>query len=302
MINGKERVECEAILLELSSDDLNSLLLTVTNKKIVTTSCKESIDAILDYSSSSAELLGRKKVKRDVLFNYLHKKGERLPTTSDKDTLVQHIVKRCGGHLSEHKVVEAKHLTASSPAYVSPLSQSTSIAPNPRGYVVQEANQTLSQEFVDWFYPVLNGQMNEINTSSWSSDHFTPDCVLECSNNTDTVEQFYGAEETYDKFTRMIRSDRVLFNVNTTPNGHRAVINPHGLAKVAACGTLHQYTADNHSCLVGIFEQLFGLIRDPNDQNRWKIKFSKLLVKLTGNYNEANGLSSSLQEQLNSEL
>jgi hypothetical protein len=40
---------------------------------------------------------------------------------------------------------------------------------------------------------------------------------------------------------------------------------------VLACGTLHQ----QDKC-VGVFEQLFGLIRDPLACNNWKIKYTEL--------------------------
>ena len=44
-------------------------------------------------------------------------------------------------------------------------------------------------------------------------------------------------------------------------------LDPHGLVLVLACGTLH-----NQATVCGFFEQVFGLIRDPDSENNWKIK------------------------------
>ena len=47
-------------------------------------------------------------------------------------------------------------------------------------------------------------------------------------------------------------------------------LDPHGLVLVLACGTLH-----NQATVCGFFEQVFGLIRDPDSENNWKIKHTE---------------------------
>uniref|UniRef100_A0A673Y9K3 Uncharacterized protein n=1 Tax=Salmo trutta TaxID=8032 RepID=A0A673Y9K3_SALTR len=59
-----------------------------------------------------------------------------------------------------------------------------------------------------------------------------------------------------------------------TKSGLKALSSPHGLALVAVAGTIHR----DREC-VGIYEQAFGLLRSPLDQNKWKIKFMVLKVK-----------------------
>jgi hypothetical protein len=44
-------------------------------------------------------------------------------------------------------------------------------------------------------------------------------------------------------------------------------LDPHGLVLVLVCGTLH-----NQADVCGVFEQVFGLVRDPTSDNNWKIK------------------------------
>uniref|UniRef100_A0A8C6NS75 Chromosome 3 open reading frame 38 n=1 Tax=Nothobranchius furzeri TaxID=105023 RepID=A0A8C6NS75_NOTFU len=56
--------------------------------------------------------------------------------------------------------------------------------------------------------------------------------------------------------------------------GWLALASPHGLVLVGVAGTIHR----DSSCL-GIFEQTFGLIRSPLDENSWKVKFINLKIK-----------------------
>uniref|UniRef100_A0AAY5K7U9 Uncharacterized protein n=1 Tax=Esox lucius TaxID=8010 RepID=A0AAY5K7U9_ESOLU len=53
-----------------------------------------------------------------------------------------------------------------------------------------------------------------------------------------------------------------------------ALSSPHGLVLVAVAGTIHRDTV----CL-GVYEQVFGLIRSPLEQNSWKIKFVNLKIR-----------------------
>uniref|UniRef100_H2YJE3 Uncharacterized protein n=1 Tax=Ciona savignyi TaxID=51511 RepID=H2YJE3_CIOSA len=261
MLRGNERETCQSIVLLLQDSDLYSLFQTVTNKKIYASSNEEAVAAILDYSASIEELLSRKKVKRDVLFDYLHQKGERLSTATDKETLILHIKSLC--NKGKMKIPAKQHII---PGNATSLNQerTSCAAPCPSAVKIQITNERLSQEFVTWFYPMLNAQRSNKSAYDWKPDHFTPDCFLECSNGVDTVERHIGGLVTHDKFMEMVCRDNVIFNVNSTPTGHRACINEYGMAKVAACGTVHRYITESQSTLVGIFEQLFGLIRDPD--------------------------------------
>uniref|UniRef100_A0A3Q0QS48 Chromosome 3 open reading frame 38 n=1 Tax=Amphilophus citrinellus TaxID=61819 RepID=A0A3Q0QS48_AMPCI len=69
-------------------------------------------------------------------------------------------------------------------------------------------------------------------------------------------------------------SVKVRQDVRETPHGLKALTSPHGLVLVAVAGTIHRDAA----CL-GIFEQIFGLIRSPLENNSWKIKFVNLKVR-----------------------
>uniref|UniRef100_A0A3B4AM08 Uncharacterized protein n=1 Tax=Periophthalmus magnuspinnatus TaxID=409849 RepID=A0A3B4AM08_9GOBI len=66
---------------------------------------------------------------------------------------------------------------------------------------------------------------------------------------------------------------RLIFSPNLDANGLKTLASPHGLVLVAVAGTIHR----DVSCL-GIFEQIFGLIKSPVDNN-WKIKFINLKIR-----------------------
>lgn len=51
----------------------------------------------------------------------------------------------------------------------------------------------------------------------------------------------------------------------------------HGLVLILCCGTLHTHA----SVTVGVFESVFGLMRDPFAENNWKIKNIKMQLQST---------------------
>jgi Domain of unknown function (DUF4518) len=49
----------------------------------------------------------------------------------------------------------------------------------------------------------------------------------------------------------------------------------HGIVLILCCGTLHTHA----SVSVGVFESVFGLMRDPFSENNWKIKNIKMQLR-----------------------
>lgn len=87
-------------------------------------------------------------------------------------------------------------------------------------------------------------------------------------------EEFLGAELVSLRLLALTKEERLLLSPNLEPHGLKALASPHGLVLVAVAGTIHRDTA----CL-GIFEQIFGLIRSPLEKNSWKIKFVNLKIR-----------------------
>lgn len=55
-------------------------------------------------------------------------------------------------------------------------------------------------------------------------------------------------------------------------------MDPHGLVLILCCGTLHAQHS-HESVSEGVFESVFGLLRDPFSDNNWKIKSIKLQMQ-----------------------
>lgn len=84
-------------------------------------------------------------------------------------------------------------------------------------------------------------------------------------------EEFNGAEAVL-AFLRTIPNDYQLFmHLNIDHAGTQGRAEPTGLVFVLACGTLHKSNE-----LVGTFETVFGISRDPMLDNNWRIKCIKL--------------------------
>jgi hypothetical protein len=88
------------------------------------------------------------------------------------------------------------------------------------------------------------------------------------------MEEFHGSELTSLRLLALARDERLLLSPNLDPPGLKVLSSPHGLVLVAVAGTIHR----DDVCL-GVYEQVFGLIRSPLEQNSWKIKFVNLKIK-----------------------
>ncbi len=141
--------------------------------------------------------------------------------------------------------------------------------------------QELAKQFVTWFFQQLNSlnpqfAQGSSTTGDWGPQHFFNDCKLKLNlqSQDSRTDLFEGAELVAERFCDLIQSEGLLFNPNLEADGTKGVNDPHGLVLAFVCGTIHR----EGSCL-GVFEQRFGLVRDPLNQNNWKIKFTDLNVK-----------------------
>lgn len=56
----------------------------------------EAVEAILAFTSTAAELLRRKKMKREILFRYLYSEGISVTPAADKMTIVRRVLQHWG--------------------------------------------------------------------------------------------------------------------------------------------------------------------------------------------------------------
>lgn len=146
--------------------------------------------------------------------------------------------------------------------------------------------QQLAEYFIPWFYKILNSfnTLSDNSSQEWGPQHFWEDAkgsVLLVSDE-QVFDECQGAMAVSAKLQELVCKEKILFNANIT--GARGQIDAYGFVKISVGGTVHRFS----NCL-GIFEQSFGLIRDPQMQNNWKIKFTELKLKAQQQQNEVEG-------------
>ncbi|XP_041856872.1 uncharacterized protein C3orf38 homolog [Melanotaenia boesemani] len=259
-LSEKERLGLKKILGFMTTGDLISLSNTVTNKMIVVENVAEAVETILSFSKNAEELLRRKKVQRDLIFKYLAKEGVTMSPNSEKHQLIKRTLE----------------LWSSAKANDNVPQQPT--ASNSRDIKEGFDPLVLGQQFCQWFFQLLNSQNPSLGQQpqEWGPQHFWPDVRLQLAARAaiEQTDELLGAEMVSLRLLALTSAERLFFCPNLEPHGLKALASPHGLVLVGVAGTIHRDSA----CL-GIFEQIFGLIRSPLDKNSWKIKFINLKIK-----------------------
>uniref|UniRef100_A0A1A8R9E8 Chromosome 3 open reading frame 38 n=3 Tax=Nothobranchius TaxID=28779 RepID=A0A1A8R9E8_9TELE len=258
-LSKTETIGLKKILNLMTAEDLMSLSDTVTNKLIVVENVSEATETILSFSKNAEELLRRRKVQRDLIFKYLVKEGVTMSPNSEKHQLVK------------------RALELWSPVKET-LQQPTTSDSTDVKVEVNFDPLVLGQQFCQWFFQLLNSQNPSLGHQplQWGPQHFWPDVKLRLLSrtNVEEMEEFTGAELVSLRLLALTGGERLHFSPNLEPHGMNALASPHGLVLVGVAGTIHRES----SCL-GIFEQTFGLIRSPLDENSWKVKFINLKIK-----------------------
>uniref|UniRef100_A0A8C5LJ21 Chromosome 3 open reading frame 38 n=1 Tax=Leptobrachium leishanense TaxID=445787 RepID=A0A8C5LJ21_9ANUR len=258
-LNAQEKAGSRQLLEQLDTADLMSLTDTVTKSLIRVFSREEAIDAILVYSANATELLKRRKVHRDIIFKYLA--DQRIPVlpSSDKNQLIQHAINYWQDPGERPKPKTASQAKAEVPSHLGSLDC-----------------QLLGEQFCRWFYQLLNSQnpMLGQDKGPWGPQHFWEDAVLKFAYSTmeENMEEYSGAQMTSLRLLALTREEKLVFNPNIDAKGLKCVTSAHGLVVVAVAGTILR-----NNVWLGVFEQVFGLIRCPIGDN-WKIRFVNLKV------------------------
>ncbi|KAI7790463.1 uncharacterized protein C3orf38 homolog [Triplophysa rosa] len=256
-LSVKEQSGCKKLLKLVSEEDLLALKDTVTNRLIAVESAEEAVDAIIIYSQDAEELLKRKKVHRDVIFKYLASEGVVILPNPEKHQLIRMTLEFwSSGEISSREIGDG-------------LSDLTA----------------LGKQFCQWFFSLLNSQNPTYGqvVQEWGPQHFWPDVRLKlllCTGE-QRVDEFNGAELVSQRLYALVGQERLSFCPNLERFGFKCISSPHGLVLVAVAGTIHRDNA-----FLGIFDQVFGLIRSPQDNNHWKIKFVNVKIKSQSDFSE----------------
>lgn len=144
---------------------------------------------------------------------------------------------------------------------------------NDRSLRQTNEDQQMAIQFSQWFYQRLNACA--IAPDDLFRDVFLHLCIVG-SDSSRSVERFDGSELVASRLCAFITEERLIFNPNATLDGVRGMSDPHGRRVIFVCGTVHQ---DDR--VLGLFEQQFGLVRDPTAENNWKVRSTRLALSTT---------------------
>ncbi|XP_013007323.1 uncharacterized protein C3orf38 homolog isoform X1 [Cavia porcellus] len=270
-LSQSEMEGCHNLLGLLDNDEIMSLCDTVTNRLVQPKDRQGAIRTIIMYSQSVEELLRRRKVHREVIFKYLATQGVVIPPSTEKHNLIQH-AKEYWEKLAKLKLKETSQ----------PLRKKEDI----RLFEQQEKEDKkaekvdfchLGKEFCHWFFKLLNSQNPLMGPpqDEWGPQHFWNDVKLRFYYRTSeqNVIDYHGADIVSLRLLSLVKEEFLYLSPNLDSHGLKWCSSPHGLVMIGVAGTVHR----GNTCL-GIFEQIFGLIRCPFVENTWKIKFINLRI------------------------
>ena len=139
---------------------------------------------------------------------------------------------------------------------------------------------TLGQKFTQWFFDSLNSHnpIKGVPPKDFGPQHFYNEAqlMLLMLSPQETREKCSGQQAVSDRFLDFVTKEHLLFSPSDHPDGMMVDMSPHGLVVVLVCGTVHR----ENQC-VGFFDQMFGLIKDPQFNSNYKIKISKMKLHAT---------------------
>ena len=138
--------------------------------------------------------------------------------------------------------------------------------------------QALGEHFAKWFYEMLNSFNPTVpgDAKDFGPQHFWDDAKIKINSVTPSpsTEEYEGPQLVSERLISFTKEERLLFNPNIGQEGVFVKSSMHGLVMVMVCGTIHR----SNNCL-GVFQQVFGIIKDPRYNDNWKIKVTYLDVK-----------------------
>eukprot|EP00092_Neocalanus_flemingeri_P013951 GFUD01015048.1.p1 GENE.GFUD01015048.1~~GFUD01015048.1.p1 ORF type:complete len:350 (+),score=114.99 GFUD01015048.1:122-1171(+) len=101
MLSEKEKHGISELLDSMRVEDLQSLAQTVTSRLLVPENSFEAIQAIILHTDKASDLLKRRKIKKELLFKYLHYKRIPIESISDKSVHVSRVLEAWGSNDSQ---------------------------------------------------------------------------------------------------------------------------------------------------------------------------------------------------------
>ncbi|GFR87344.1 hypothetical protein ElyMa_004220900 [Elysia marginata] len=92
MLSEQEKHNCLDVLRLLPTEEIFSLMNTVTNRVVSTRSRKEAIDAILQFTPSVEEFFKRRKISKDLILKYIYLQSWPVPKDRDLHDIIKFII------------------------------------------------------------------------------------------------------------------------------------------------------------------------------------------------------------------
>ncbi|KAL7049077.1 hypothetical protein ACKWTF_003586 [Chironomus riparius] len=257
---------------------LISIAKTITKNTLTHLSTNDAYKIVILHSESVSSILNRKTVSKEMLLKYLT--DSNIPVTNNftKSTLVEQVIEYWKN--LENGV---KYPPVSSIQQPEPLSQQQPQQIYPQHHITYSTDHlarptenfpinVMSRNFCSWFY-------KNFNEFTIQPNDFWSDCTIHVQmidRNGDLKEDSTITARLVLNLLYSIKSQfNFYFNPNLSYEGTRGKMDLHGLVLILCCGTLHSH----ESVADGVFESVFGLMRDPFSENNWKIKNIKLKLQ-----------------------
>lgn len=286
MLSSDESAGLREILNGLDDEELFSVLDTVTKRMFTTRHRQEAIEKILSCILRPSDLLRRQKITKKILFNYLVRKGITVLAEWGKPALVKKCLDLWGSTESckESDFADEGFQSNSPEGYQNTSSEGYQNASSERYQNTSSEDHNnsssallpittqMGMEFSKWFFRILN------TLDGFGPEHFWPNCNLSAGLYTPLEQKevtLNGACDVATFLANLIMIDKFFFSANESSDSILIELEQHGLVKIIIRGVLHQQA----NC-VGLFDSAFGLVKNPDFQDTYKIQVMKVKMQV----------------------
>uniref|UniRef100_A0A0K8SVU6 NTF2 domain-containing protein n=1 Tax=Lygus hesperus TaxID=30085 RepID=A0A0K8SVU6_LYGHE len=261
MLSDAEKVNVIDLLNTIPPEDLLDIARTTTSGIISAENQQEAVRIIVQHAEDVRSLLARKKITKTILFKYLHNKRVPFAAAIDKATLIDATIAFWQKGGTSGNVIQN--------CIPNPIIESNNHSQTTQS--VPGLCDELAYKFCEWFFTKLNEPVVMLGGEKIVDNDFWCDASarITLKSGPDSLQHAaQGGSEVVELLAALQLQHNLYFSPNLSMDGLRAKSEPHGLVVILVCGTIHQ----GQGQCIGIFEQKFGLIKDPYASDNCKIK------------------------------
>jgi len=322
-LSESEKAVTRTILSYLTEEETFFLAETVSQRIVQAQTLIEAEDVVLQFSNDFEQLLKRQKMKREYLLRFIME--NRLPNRDNRDfinaekrTLIREILDFTsgGGNVAVTTTTTTSTDAASSTTSTNNVQNIDSSSSSSTTAAALDAG-SMALLFAKWFYAMFNAfpqqrRLLMANPSTMSPDdsnlfgphHFVENCCLNLrmrnspggasTNASCHAETVTGGSAVAERLAKLSVEDEIVFNANLDDEGCKGKKEPHGLVMIQISGTLMR-----HGCLIGVFDQSFGLIKEPQT-DKWKVQLTNLAIQAGPGSGQSVGTNHGTGQELRS--